>query len=81
MRKWTKNNASVWRLLKLPALMLMCLPAASCVTLGSGTDHIAVDTSCQAFRPITYSKDDTLPTVAEIRAHNRVYDRLCPAPE
>jgi hypothetical protein len=38
-----------------------------------------VDTSCTAFRPITYSSHDTPETVTEIRAHNRVYDRLCPA--
>jgi hypothetical protein len=29
--------------------------------------------------PITYSAKDTPATVAEIRAHNRAYDAICPA--
>ena len=59
--------------------MPMLLPMAGCATLGSATRPLAVDTSCTAFRPITYSRRDTPETVAEVRAHNRVFDRLCPA--
>jgi hypothetical protein len=51
--------------------------AGTCTTLGNGTEHF-VDTSCQAFRPITYSSRDTEQTKTEVRARNRVYDRLCP---
>ena len=57
----------------MPMLLLM----GGCTTLGNGTSWL--DTSCAAFRPITYSSRDTPETVAEVRAHNRVYDRLCPA--
>lgn len=74
------NSGSVSRWLRLLALTPMLLLMAGCVTLGSGTKPLPVDTSCAAFRPITYSKNDTLPTVAEIRAHNRVFDKLCPNP-
>lgn len=77
MPKWTKNSASVWRWLKPLGLTLMLLPLASCVTLGRGIS--VVDTSCKAFVPITYSSKDTPETVKEVRAHNRVYDRLCPS--
>jgi hypothetical protein len=76
MPTWTKNSASALRWLKPLGLMLMLLPLASCTTLGRGIS--VVDTSCKAFRPITYSKTDTPETVTEVRAHNRVYDRLCP---
>lgn len=72
-----KNSESGWRLPRRLVLTLMLLPMAACTTLGSGTSY--VDTSCQAFRPIGYSSRDTVETVKEIRGHNRVYDRLCPA--
>lgn len=77
MPKWTMNSAAAWRRLRLLALMPMSLPLAACVTLGSGTERHWLDTSCQAFAPITYSRLDTPETIAEVRAHNRVYDRLC----
>lgn len=77
MPKWTTNSASGSRRLTLLALTPMLLPMAGCATLGRETETHWLDTSCQAFRPITYSSHDTAETVAEIRAHNRVYDRLC----
>ena len=36
-----------------------------------------VDTSCQAFEPITYSRRDTPETVAQIRQHNAAWVSLC----
>ena len=78
MPKWTMNSASALPKLRLLALMLMLLPTAACATLGSGTEVHWLDTSCQAFKALTYSKHDTPETIAEVRAHNRVYDRLCP---
>lgn len=59
--------------------MPISLPMAACATLGRGTEVHYVDTSCQAFTALTYSSHDTPDTVTEIRTHNRVYDRLCPA--
>lgn len=55
----------------------MLLPLASCATLGNATSWL--DTSCEAFEAISYSSRDTPETVDQVRAHNRVYDRLCPA--
>jgi hypothetical protein len=66
------------RPLKLLALLLISMQTASCATLGSMQTRF-VDTSCSAFVPITYSAKDTPATVAEIRAHNRAYDAICPA--
>lgn len=60
----------------LLATMLIASPLASCATLGSATRY--VDTSCEAFEPITYSSRDTPETVAEVRAHNRAFDTICP---
>ena len=79
MPRWTTNSGAALRLLRLLALMPILLPAAACTTLGSGTEVHFVDTSCTAFRPITYSSRDTPVTIDEVRAHNRVFDRLCPA--
>ena len=78
MPRWTTNSGAALRSLRLLALMPILLPAAACATLGSGTEVHFVDTSCAAFRPIGYSSRDTPETVAEVRTHNRVFDRLCP---
>jgi hypothetical protein len=66
------------RPLRLLGLLLISMPTASCATLGSAPTRF-IDTSCSAFVPITYSAKDTPATVAEIRAHNRAYDAICPA--
>lgn len=76
MQNRQMRRASALPKLTQLALMSMLLPLASCTTLGSATSWL--DTSCKAFRPITYSSHDTAETVTEVRAHNRVYDRLCP---
>lgn len=36
-----------------------------------------VDTACQAFEPIRYSRKDSAETQAQIRAHNAAWDALC----
>lgn len=79
MPKWTRNNASASNWLKLLGVTLMLLPMAACAMNANGTKRLPVDTSCAAFRPITYSKTDSPETVKEVRAHNRVYDALCPS--
>lgn len=75
--KPTKNSASASRPLMLLGAMLMSLPLAGCQTLGSATRYL--DTSCGAFRPITYSSRDTAETVKQVRGHNAAFDALCPA--
>lgn len=70
--------------------LTLCLPLAGC-TLPDGTnifdlikggwrktDRVVVDTSCAAFRPITYSNSDTSLTAQQVRAHNAAFDALCP---
>ena len=62
-------------LLRLLLLGTMLTLSACQTTRTTGT---IVDTSCSAFRPITYSaSQDTPETVAEIRAHNRAFAALC----
>jgi hypothetical protein len=65
------------RPLRLLGLLLISMQTASCATPGNAPTRF-VDTSCQAFAPITFSAHDTAATIAGIRAHNRVYDALCP---
>jgi hypothetical protein len=60
-------------------LMLSTLTLAGCQTLGKGISTRYLDTSCEAFQPITYSSRDTPETVAQIRGHNAAWDSLCPA--
>lgn len=75
----TRSRSSALRQLRLLAGIMMLLPMAGCWTLGSGTKPAPIDTSCGAFTALTYSSRDTPETIDEIRAHNRVYDALCPA--
>jgi hypothetical protein len=36
-----------------------------------------IDTSCTAFEPVRYSRNDTEETKRDIRAHNAAWDALC----
>ena len=40
-------------------------------------DPAVVDTSCQVFEPIHYSRTDTDETRQHIREHNAAWDALC----
>ena len=63
----------------LPKLLLLgtMLTLSACTT--THTTGIVIDTSCSAFKPITYSaSEDTPETVSEVRAHNRAFTALCP---
>jgi hypothetical protein len=66
----------------LPTLLALTLTSSllvGCTTLTTGASTRYVDTSCEAFRQITYSSSsDTPETVAEIRAHNRALKAICP---
>lgn len=79
MLKPTPNRRLESMLRMLPVLMLMSLLMGGCAILGKGTSTRFVDTSCSAFKAITYSSRDTPETIKEVREHNRVVDRLCPA--
>jgi hypothetical protein len=58
---------------KLLAVMLIAFPLAGCSTSGAGI----ADASCDAFKPITMSKQDTEPTRRQIVGHNRAFDAIC----
>lgn len=61
----------------LPVLMLMSLLMGCATIPGSATRYI--DSSCSAFKALTYSSRDTPETVKIVREHNRAYDAICPA--
>lgn len=81
MQKLTKNNSTA-SISRMPLVLITTLSLAGCVTLGSGADRVRfVDTSCEAFQPITYSSRDTERTRDEVRAFNRAFDAICPGKE
>ena len=61
--------------LTLLVLTLMLMSLVACQTTGS----VATDRSvtCQAFKPIYWSKDDTIDTAKQITEHNAVWLKLC----
>lgn len=61
------------KLTRLAALLSGCL-LAGCSTAAVET---VTDTSCQSFKPISMSKQDTEPTRRQIVGHNKAYDALC----
>lgn len=44
---------------------------------GVPATQAVVDTACQAFEPIRYSKTDTAETIRQAREHNAAWDELC----
>lgn len=69
--------------LMLPAVLPLALTAA-CQTMGSGAIDASAnpsttieDSACAAFRPIEWSKDDTLDTQRQATAHNAAWKRIC----
>jgi uncharacterized lipoprotein YajG len=68
---------------RLSTLVPLLLLAACATTDTSGIDAAAALTVarvCTAFPAITYSSQDTPETVAQVQAHNRAHDALCPTP-
>lgn len=70
-----------------PLLLLATLPLlTSCETIRTvfaGTRPPVVDVNavaCHAFKPITWSRADTDPTIEQVQEHNAVYIRLCGNP-
>lgn len=83
MLKWTPSkSAGLRRPIRLALMLMLSMSVTACATM-TGTSGInprgAVDTSCDAFRPISWSSKDTDQTIREAKAHNRVYATLCPA--
>lgn len=62
--------------------LLLALPLMLSLMGCSLTPTVAtryIDTSCQSFTIIHYSKDDTGETQTQVRAHNRAWHALCDA--
>lgn len=62
------------------ACLLLLMLAGSGLGIGcpkSMTDTAVIDTFCQASQPIRWSRLDTPETIAQAKAHNRVWRRLC----
>lgn len=82
MPKLTPSSRSVSRKLWLLVAMLMSLTLllTSCAKMtGIGVPVRFLDTSCEAFRPIEWSEDDTDETIRQAKAHNAAWSKLCPA--
>lgn len=68
-------NAFSPRIARASLLALSLAVMAGCQTTASS----AIDTSCGAFGPITWSRSDTVETVHQVRGHNAAYRSLCGA--
>lgn len=70
------NWESLTRLvIGLALLTLLCLILMGCQTTGSVATSSTV--ACQAFKPIYWSKLDTVDTAKQAREHNAVWKALC----
>lgn len=57
---------------KLLSVMLIAIPAASCQTTASSERTIDTAAFCDVARPIWWSKKDTVKTIEQVKAHNKV---------
>jgi hypothetical protein len=65
------------RLLKLsPLFLLIALSACASAPLAPPVVQVA-DSSCKAFRTITWDLDDTPETSSQVRRHNRTLSEIC----
>lgn len=69
-------------LLVLSPVMLATLTACATTTPFAVTDEeragdLAVIVACTSFKPITYSRDDTVETVRQAREHNARWTSIC----
>ena len=73
-----RGSLKPWLL--VPMLMLSTPILTSCAKMtGIGVPVRFLDTSCEAFRPIEWSEDDTDETIRQAKAHNAAWGKLCPA--
>lgn len=79
MQNSKPNRKSEWRkLMPLALLLTLATPLAGCATtMGFSVPIKFVDTSCKAFKPISWSKKDTDQTIREVKSHNAAYKALC----
>lgn len=60
--------------MKLCALMIFGL---GLICVEPQKDKTAIDTSCQAFEPIRWSRQDTEETIRRAKEHNAAWEQLC----
>jgi len=65
------NGANVSTVLLLLGVVFLSILAAC------ETSTNVIDTSCAAFKPITWSSRDTAETIQEVRQHNAAWESLC----
>ena len=64
-------------------LLLVLLSTPACTTMGSGATNPPLSSTlsaaiyCENTKPIRWSRNDTIETVEQAKAHNRVYRELC----
>ena len=76
LKRWMRRA----RPLKLLA-PLLTIPLVACENAPKAPPVVSVvDNSCQAFRQLSWSVEDTKETSTEIRQHNAKYTALCPKP-
>lgn len=73
MLKKLKPRAALCRTFLLISLTISSVAISGCST-------VPTDASCKAFSPITWSKNDTVPTQRQVIAHNKAYLAICPKP-
>lgn len=62
------------RAMLLGGLILVSIVLTSCQTTASAVTSPAM---CTVFKPIYWSKDDTLDTAKQVREHNAVWKSVC----
>ena len=75
LRKLAKTSAALMLVLMIPA----------CTTMGSGETSrvpvleagMSVITFCSTYKPVRWSKTDTVETVKQTKENNRGYKELC----
>ena len=70
-----QKRLMIWRRIVtvFALLMLLAVMLSGCAT----TSTSVIDTSCEAFGPISHSSKDTDATVDQIIGHNAAWDALC----
>lgn len=65
--------------MRLALMLTLLMPVAGCSTMmGFSVPTRFIDTSCQAFKPISWSKHDTAETIREVKSHNAAFVKICP---
>lgn len=59
--------------LSMAMLIALMMGLTACQTM----DIVATDLSCDVFRPISWSKKDTVQTTKQVREHNAAWVSLC----